>query len=345
MRLWPFGKLETRDDSYADAVVAGILARSGAQAVQTGATAAVEAVSGLVGRAFASADVVTGATLADALSPALMAQIGRALIRRGEWVALIDVDDGLVLRPAQTCDVSGGPDPASWRYTLTVAGPDRTLTYKRVPAAAVVHITYTTDPSAPWRGIGPVQAATLAGRLSAEVTAALADEASGPRGSLLPIPTDGQDDTVEGLKADIRTAGGKTLVVEGGDWGAAGGAKADWDQRRLGANPPSSMVELARHASNEVFAACGVSSDLYGDSDGAASREAYRQALHGVIAPIGRLASTELSVKLNGPVRLDWVELRAGDISGRARAFQSLVGGGMEISKAAGLAGLLIEDA
>ena len=72
---------------------------------------------------------------------------------------------------------------------------------------------------------------------------------------------------------------------------------------------------------------------------------AYRQALHGVIAPIGRLASTELSVKLNGPVRLDWVELRAGDISGRARAFQSLVGGGMEISKAAGLAGLLIEDA
>ncbi|MCY4511367.1 MAG: hypothetical protein OXG35_31050 [Acidobacteria bacterium] len=36
--------------------------------------------------------------------------------------------------------------------------------------------------------------------------------------------------------------------------------------------------------------------------------------------------------------------LFAGDLSGRARAFQSLVGGGMDPGKAAGLAGLMESD-
>ena len=41
---------------------------------------------------------------------------------------------------------------------------------------------------------------------------------------------------------------------------------------------------------------------------------------------------------------LSWQELRASDLSGRARAFQSIVGGGMEVEWAAGLAGLMVED-
>jgi hypothetical protein len=35
----------------------------------------------------------------------------------------------------------------------------------------------------------------------------------------------------------------------------------------------------------------------------------------------------------------------ASDLSGRARAFQSMVGGGMDVSKAAALAGLMDADA
>ena len=44
------------------------------------------------------------------------------------------------------------------------------------------------------------------------------------------------------------------------------------------------------------------------------------------------------------PSRLSWQELRASDLSGRARAFQSMVGGGMDISKAISVAGLMVED-
>jgi len=42
-------------------------------------------------------------------------------------------------------------------------------------------------------------------------------------------------------------------------------------------------------------------------------------------------------------ITLDWEELRASDIQGSARAFQSMVGGGMPIERAAALSGLLVE--
>ena len=73
-------------------------------------------------------------------------------------------------------------------------------------------------------------------------------------------------------------------------------------------------------------------------------REAWRLCLFGVLSPLGRLVESELREKLEDTVTLSWQELRASDLSGRARAFQSMVGGGMDISKAIAVAGLLVED-
>ena len=176
----------------------------------------------------------------------------------------------------------------------------------------------------------------------------MSDEASGPRGHLLPVPgKDGEDDTVTNLKGDIRKLNGAVALVESqatiqpdrpaGD--------AGWQARRLGFNAPASLVELASQASREIMAACGVSPALFDATAGAAaSREAYRQLLHNTIAPLGRIVAAELSVKLETEIRFDWIELRAGDIAGRARAFQSMVGGGMDPGKAAALAGLMVTD-
>lgn len=96
-------------------------------------------------------------------------------------------------------------------------------------------------------------------------------------------------------------------------------------------------------ASNEVLSACGVSPAPFDAKAGAASREAYRQLLHATIAPIGRIVVAELRAKLGPAVNLRFDPLFAGDIQGRARAFLSLVGGGMDASKAAALSGSLIE--
>ena len=122
------------------------------------------------------------------------------------------------------------------------------------------------------------------------------------------------------------------------------GSASDWQSRRLGASPPAALVELATLATREILAACGISPALFDATAGASAREAYRQVLHGVIAPLGKIVAAELSEKLEVDIVLDWTELRAGDIAGRARAFQSMVGGGMDVTKAAALAGLMSPD-
>ena len=47
-------------------------------------------------------------------------------------------------------------------------------------------------PTDRWHGVGPLESAALAGRLSAETADALADGESGPRGGVLPLPVDGE---------------------------------------------------------------------------------------------------------------------------------------------------------
>ena len=66
--------------------------------------------------------------------------------------------------------------------------------------------------------------------------------------------------------------------------------------------------------------------------------------LFGVLSPLGRLVEAELQDKLEDTVTLSWQELRASDLSGRARAFQSMVGGGMAVAEAVSVAGLMVED-
>ena len=162
---WPWqAPVEQRaDSSYTDALIASITANAGGQTTAfPTATAALEACVGFVGRAFATAEIKAPGFATTALDPATLSMIGRALIRRGEILFLIRVDrDGLLLLPAASYDVNGGPDPASWEYRLTIGGPERTHTYSRQPAESVLHFTYGRDPERPWRGPGLCRSRSL----------------------------------------------------------------------------------------------------------------------------------------------------------------------------------------
>ena len=312
------------------------------------ATAALEACSGLVGRAFAIARVQSRPAIVEALTPSFLELLGRALIRRGELVAAIDVDmGGLHLTPAAHHDVRGGYRPETWRYQLSIAGPSRQTTRKRVEAAGVIHCMYSRDPERPWRGNGPLQVAQLAGKLSAETVKALSDAASGPTGTLLSTPVDGKDPTIAELKRDLKALHGKVALVQGGDWGQAGSVAPGetWRSQRLGADPPGPLVDQAKLASSEVYACCGVNPSVFVDhGEGSANREAWRQVLFGLITPLANLVAAELSRKLEAEVAFEFDELRASDVAGRARAFQSMVNGGMQLDQAAALSGLLAQD-
>ena len=108
-----------------------------------------------------------------ALSPFILSQIGRALCRRGEYLADIRiVNNRPVLIEAHDWDIAGGPDPGSWTYRLTLGGPSGSETVNR-GADGVVHLRYSADPSEPWRGISPLGWASLTGELYAKTERAL----------------------------------------------------------------------------------------------------------------------------------------------------------------------------
>ena len=346
--MWPFKpKPETRESSFTDELVRQIVVRSGgATLALPAATSALESVAGIVGRAFASASVTGPDNIVAALPPSVRNLIGRRLITAGEIAFRIEVHDGVLsLIPAADFDVWGSPEAASWTYRVHEQGPSEQRVSHRLAAASVVHCRYSFDPARPWKGLGPLDHAALAGRLAAATAGALADEAAGPRGSLLPLPqTDGKDASLNLLKTDIAKLNGSVAFVEStsDNWQADGQNKSsrdDWATRRIGADPPASLVQLLDAANRDVFAACGVSPQLFAKESGAA-REAWRQLLFGVIAPLGAIVAEELSLKLDAQISLEWSELRASDIQGRARALQSMVGAGVQIGTARRLAGL-----
>ena len=345
--MWPF-KREKRDSSYTDALVSLIVEQSsGATLARPATTGALEASASIVARCFAAADVNAPDQYREALGPSTLSLIGRALIRQGEILFSIEANNGrVVLLPAASWDVEGDADPASWSYRLALGGPSRLSTLEPVAANDMIHVRYQVDPEQPWRGVAPLASAAIAGRLSAETMQALADEVSGPRGFLMPTPVDGNDPTITALKADIRALRGKIALVESASSGWAGdGAqqrpKGDWEVRRIGAAPGAPLIEQAALASREIYASCGIPLALVDESEGTGQREAFRRLMHATIQPLARIVAEELSAKFETEIGLSFDTLFAADLSGRARAFQSLVGGGMDVAKAAALAGLL----
>lgn len=242
-------------------------------AAATGSTApgdplamgALEAAAGLWARAFGAARV-TGAEgpATSAVTPAVLAMVGRQLVRRGEAVFAIDVDrrGRVQLLPVASHDVTGGPNPAGWWYRLDLFGPSGNVTRMR-PAAGVVHAVYAVDPATPWLGVSPLGWARASGTLAANLETRPGEEAGAAVGAFLPLPKDqgGADgtpaDKLASLRADIRGAKGKTVIVETTSAGWAEGKSAapqrDWDPRRFGADPPAPLEALRRAAVATVW--------------------------------------------------------------------------------------------
>ena len=349
-RNWPWR--EQRTDAYTQALTEFLQRQANAESSPASVyhSGALEACAGLVGRAFASAQVEGSPMYARAISPAVLHLAGRQLITEGEAVFLIETGDGsLQLQPVGVWDIDGQPDPRTWVYRCELSSPSGDVR-KSSPAAGILHFQYAQAPGRPWEGVGPLQNALITGRLNAEINQLLADEASGARGNVLPIPaTDGNDPTIAVLKKDIGALEGKTAFVESmaAEWGAGTRgptAYADWQPKRLGPVTPESLVTLRNDSDRAVADACGIPPSLLENADGTGQREAWRRFLFGVIAPLGRMFESEMQAK-DIDIRLTWDELRASDLQGRARAYGSMVDAGIQPADAARLAGLDLQEA
>ena len=168
----------------------------------------------------------------------------------------------------------------------------------------------------------------------------LAEETSTATSYVLPLP---EAADVDKLKADIKGGRGRLHIVDttstGWGDGTASAPRQDWKSNRLGADPPDSLGKLRSDVRGDVFGAYGIPNTVFGS--GGAAREAYRQFLSSTIGPVAKIALHELSNKLDTPtLALDFSELRAADIAGRARAYGVLINAGMPAAEAAEATGL-----
>ena len=337
-----------QDSSYTDALVAALIRQVRGRTAGTALvseTAVLESGAGLVGRAFMACEISGDPVHVAALTPQVMEMIGRSLLRRGDSVFYMDTSDGLHLLPAQTHSIDGGPMPNGWVYDVSLAGPGELKTLRPVRAEGVLHFRYGCDVETPWRGNPPLGVARAIGDLMAEATTYLTQESGKPRGAFLATPKDGEDATIEQLKADTKTAAGALLFVESqaNNWEGGGAPSGDWGVKHFGPSVGVGMVEVAKMARAEALAALGLNEALFGGADSAALREAWRLALFSLIAPLGNLVESELQAKIDPGISLSWTELRASDLAGRARSFKAMVEAGKTVDEASQLAGLMME--
>ena len=349
---WPWQPTpERRDSSYTDTLIAYLVNQATGSLADAGSTAAVEAAAGALSRAFASAEVQGESWAVDALTPGVLGQIGRDLIRQGGSLHVIALVGGasprVRLLPAASWSFTGGDDPDTWRVEATTSGPSGTVT-RNLPYHGVIFCAWGHEPGRGYSGIGPTAWASTTARLGAEIERSVADEAGGPIANLLSVPQDGgsgdADDPLADLKADIAKARGKALLVEttaaGWGEGRGGAPQRDWAAARLGPNFPSSMATIQGQAFTSVLASCGTPPGMFeSKADGTAQREALRRWHLNLVLPMARLLEHELTAKLETPVKLTF-DSYALDMVSRASVVDKLVRAGVPTATALAAVGL-----
>ena len=263
------------------------------------------------------------------LSSDCLALAFRELARVGEAVFVI-APWGLIPSSGPADVVSGGSNPATWRYRVTLDGPTQTET-ATLPASMVLHFRRGCLPAAPWRGRSPLRDAGIAPKTAGELESRLADMTRMAVAQLVQIgPQDRQylDDLLPQLRR------GALYLSAGGSAHAPG-------QLTVGPDFRNGAIEAGRALDRKLAAAYSIDPGLLGlaDLDGTAAREAFRRFLHSAAAPMARIVEREAGAKLGGRVEIDLSALMAADIQGRARGFKSLTDGGMSAADAARICG------
>lgn len=314
---------------YTD-IITQALADAAADSAATAYVSALEIAAGHLGRAFAAARV--GGPAAALFPPSVMLRMGRGLVEDGEsvWYRV-----GQRLVPAVTAVSVVGA-----RTTMDLTTATGSM---RVPANRVLLPRWNYDIQS-GLAISPLNNARTLRDMSRKLENSLNTEANAAVGYLLAVPSDGASGTVDQLRQDLASLAGRIAVIESqrGGWGMGdpGARGREYVLARMGPDFPASNVELYVRARDTVLSACGLPIGLIRSDDGTGQRESWRRYLHGTVAPLGRIV-VEAAADIGLEISLDWDQLFASDIAGRARAFQSLVNGGMPLEAAAAASGIL----
>ena len=285
-------------------------------AVVTGGVAAVEAVAGRVSRLMETALVSGGPRAKQALTPTVLAMIGRNLIEWGESLHMLKyrITAGGIefyLCPAQhSWTVYGGTDPEEWVVDCSLTGA-QTVYEASAPRAAFLHVIRDADPDYPWRGVAPLQRAAVSSQLARMAEDALVTEMRQPTKALIPLPQGGNVDT-DTLRNDIQNRAYHiafpTTTAGGFGGGRSSAPLTDWKPQRLKPEPDEALVTLADNATARVVAALGAHPSIMGGSggNGSVEREARRQMRKQIMQPMGRLIEENAWRVFGERIRIWW---------------------------------------
>ena len=338
MRLWPFARRETPIETRASfpSVTAEHLAGRRTGVLSDGAvplSATVAAIAQTWSRAFAMLD---GDPDPNPLTAAHLAAIGLDLCLRGEscWHVRVEGSELRLVRVAYWDHVAPG------RFHLHIAYPHQTETIRAL-SGEVVLLTINSAANSPWQGRSPFQMMGASPRLMAEIESAVSGAVDWVGRGILPfpdtVPEEQQSAAIKGLKgcgvlAAIRSKADFTMNT--------GNSRAN-EFRRVELTPDLEQADLnptVDQLHTRLLAAAGIPPALLTPSGNAgAMREAYRLFCLQTVEPLARTLLPEL-FKI-GVTSLNTNSMMSADVAGRARAVSTLVGAGMDLSKALAMVG------
>ena len=356
--MWPLSLLqsdpvETRQQSFGDAISDYALAVASGEVHDASTTATIESCLGLYSRGLALARVQPDTIRTRGLTPALLAYVGRHMMRSGEAAFVLEVMDG-VLRyiPCVIVYLNGDFDESTWEYRVALNGPTSVI-HRTYPASRIVNAKYAVSASSPYRGLSPLQLASTSVSFHRNLEQRMREESTATSGYLIPTPTGRKEGSSEGdavldkIQARLRAIGGKTKLVQsmvqGWGEGAAHKVPSEYVQKRLGFDAPETAVRFREDLHEHILASYGVSEGLFKASgSGQAIRELWRVFVFASLAPVAKLAASAIGEKIGEPdLTLDLTETYAADVLSRSTSFKRLVESGMDAGKAAGVSGLM----
>ena len=306
--------------------------------------ASVQACVALWEHSLASATVEPASTALHGVCPRFLGLVGRMLALKGDFVALIEVQDGMVyLRPASQHEVYG--DFRTWTYWLYLDGPTAGTHTARVSADEVVHFRIGADTTRPWEGVGALKLSKDSAGAASAIESAIVEELKLPIGRVAPFA--GVPAQIESYGDRLRR-GGLTAAV---DSGAATGARstgASLTPHAYGPEPGEPMRALRRDLRDEMASLFGIPATLFDPrGEGSSAREGWRRWWVGTMAPVALMVQDELKMKLDPAATVGLGALRASDEDGRSRAIsrrataaQTFMAAGIERDEALRLAGI-----
>ena len=278
--------------------------------------------------------------------------IARQIMTYGESVNVITVrmkENSYTIRllPCSSWTVWGDdPDPMEWLYEVQIPAPNSITRHKYIPATGICHFRTATSHIQPWKGRSPLSRASLTADVTRLIEEDLRLELQVPIGRILILPEgsnriDPADEKPisDVIQEKIKNLDGGIITVPtvrgGFGLGPTAAPSQDYQLQPVGPMFSESILKARESLAVSIMSAFGIPPEIMmRSSEGTSQREGWRRFLYAGVKPLGAVIRDEITLKTESQCEINYTDLAAADLQGRARAFKQLIEAGMDTKQA-----------